>query len=110
VRGIEPGYEEKHFDAADKRGRLRLVASPDGRDGSVMIHQDACLYAGYFDGEETAVMPVMAGRLVYVHIARGTVVVNGEALKAGDALKMIGEPEVDLAQGRQAEVLVFELA
>ena len=109
VRGIEPGYEEKHFDAADKRGRLRLVASPDGRDGSVLIHQDARVYVGQFDGEETAVMPVATGRRVYVHIARGTLVVNGEMLKAGDALKMIGEPEVDLAQGQQAEVLVFDL-
>lgn len=109
VRGIAPGYEEKRFDAADKRGRLRLVASPDGRDGSVMIHQDARVYAGLFDGEETGVMPIAAGRRAYLHVARGVIVVNGETLRAGDALKLIDEPELDLAQGQQAEVLLFDL-
>jgi quercetin 2,3-dioxygenase len=109
VHGIEPGYEEKHFDADEKRGRLRLVASPDGRDGSVLIHQDTRVYAGHFDGDETAAVPIMVGRRAYVHIARGTVVVNGESLKAGDALKAIGEIEIDIAQGQQAEVLLFDL-
>jgi quercetin 2,3-dioxygenase len=109
VRGIEPGYEEKHFDATDKRGRLRLIASPDAREGSVLIHQDANVYAGLFDGEESASLPIAAGRHVYVHIARGSVVVNGESLKAGDALKAHGEIEIDIAQGQQAEVLLFDL-
>jgi quercetin 2,3-dioxygenase len=109
VHGIEPGYEEKHFDADEKRGRLRLVASSDARDGSVLIHQDASVYVGQFDGNETAVLPIAAGRRVYVHIARGTVVVNGENLKAGDAMKAIGEIEIDIAQGQHAEVLLFDL-
>ncbi|HYD80933.1 MAG TPA: pirin family protein [Paucimonas sp.] len=109
VRGIVPSYEEKRFDAAEKRGRLRLIASPDGRAGSVLIHQDAQLYAGLFDGDESASLPIAAGRRVYVHVARGSVVVNGETLKAGDALKALGEIEIDIAQGQQAEVLLFDL-
>jgi redox-sensitive bicupin YhaK (pirin superfamily) len=109
VRGIEPSYEEKRFDAVAKRGRLRLVASPDARDGSVLIHQDANVYAGLFDGDESASLPIAAGRRAYVHVARGSVVVNGETLKAGDALKALGEIEIDIAQGLQAEVLLFDL-
>jgi len=109
VRGIPPSYEEKHFDAADKRGRLRLIASPDGRDGSVLIHQDVLMYAGLFDGAETAALPIAGGRRVYVHVARGSVTVNGETLRAGDALKAQGEIELDIADGDGAEVLVFDL-
>lgn len=109
-RGIAPGYEEKHFDAAGKRGRLRLIASPDGRDGSVTIHQDALLFAGLLDGAETAVHALAAGRRAYVHVARGEVSVNGQALRAGDALKATGEREIRLAEGKDAEVLLFDLA
>lgn len=107
--GIEPGYEEKHFDAADKRGRLRLVGSPDGADGSVRIHQDVRLYAGLFDGDETATLTLAAGRRAYVHVARGAITVNGRALEAGDAAKLEGTDAVSLAQGDDAEVLVFDL-
>jgi quercetin 2,3-dioxygenase len=109
ARGIAPGYEEKHFNVGDKRGRLRLIASPDARDGSVLIHQDANVYAGLFDGEERASLPIAAGRRAYVHVARGSVVINGETLKAGDALKAHGEIEIDIAEGQQAEVLLFDL-
>lgn len=109
VHGITPSYEEKRFDAAEKRGRLRLIASSDARDGSVLIHQDANVYAGLFDGNESASLPIAAGRRAYVHIARGSVVVNGETLKAGDALKAHGEIEIDITEGEQAEVLVFDL-
>jgi redox-sensitive bicupin YhaK (pirin superfamily) len=109
VRGIAPGYEEKRFEAADKRGRLRLVASPDGADGSVLIHQDARLYAGLFDGAETARLELAPGRRAYVHVARGSVSVNGVALEAGDALKVAEEAAVALADGVDAEVLVFDL-
>jgi hypothetical protein len=108
--GLEPGYEEKHFDEAEKRGRLRLIASREGADGSVVVHQDAKLYAGLFDGDESATLEVAAGRRVYVHVARGEIVVNGVALKHGDALKAVDEPRVELLQGRGAEVLVFDLA
>ncbi|MGE0355783.1 MAG: pirin family protein [Burkholderiales bacterium] len=109
-RGIEPGYEEKHFDAAAKRGRLRLIASPDGREGSVRIHQDALVFASLLDGAETAVHALAPGRRAYVHVARGEVAVNGQALRAGDALKATGEREIRLAQGKDAEVLLFDLA
>jgi len=108
-RGIAPSYEEKNFPAEQKRGRLRLVASPDGRDGSVVIHQQAMLYAGVFDGSEQARLAVEEGRRAYVHVARGAVVVNGRKLAAGDALKLTGEPEVVVDQGQHAEVLVFLL-
>lgn len=110
VTGIPPSYEEKNFSAEEKRGRLRLIASSDGEDGSVLIHQDAKLYAGLFDGAETASLPIAAGRLAYVHVARGTVTVNGVELKAGDALKLPDVATVDISAGQQAEVLVFDLA
>jgi quercetin 2,3-dioxygenase len=109
-QGIEPGYEQKAFADADKRGRLRLVASPDGRDGSLTVHADASLHAGLFDGDEQAALALAPGRLGYVHVARGALQVNGQALAAGDAMLLRGEPQVALAQGRNAEVLVFDLA
>jgi redox-sensitive bicupin YhaK (pirin superfamily) len=107
--GIAPGYEQKRFEAAEKRGRLRLVVSPDGADGSVKIHQDARLYAGLFDGDERATHALAAGRRAYVHVARGSVRVNGTALGAGDAAKVEGLREIVLDGGRDAEVLVFDL-
>lgn len=109
-RGLRPGYEQKNFSDADKRGHLRLVASPDGRDGSVTIHADATLRVGLFDGEETAELTLDPARKAYVHVARGAAVVNGQALNAGDALKLQGETSLQIAQGQQAEVLVFDLA
>jgi redox-sensitive bicupin YhaK (pirin superfamily) len=109
-RGIKPGYEQKNFTADDKRGRLRLVASPDGREGSVTIHADASLHVGLFDGDEAFDMPLNPARKAYVHMARGQALVNGQLLKAGDALKYEGEPLVRISQGQQAEVLVFDLA
>ena len=110
VRGIKPSYEEKRFEPAEKRGRLRLVASPDGRDGSVTIHQDAYLYAALLDGSESAVHTPQAGRRTYVHVVRGAVSVNGQALDAGDALKLSASGAVRLERGRDAEVLLFDLA
>ena len=109
VRGIAPEYEEKRFEPADKRGRLRLIASPDAADGSVLIHQDARVYAGLFDGAERATLDVAPGRLIYVHVARGSITANGESLQSGDALKLTDAARLDLAQGSAAEVLVFEL-
>ena len=109
-RGLAPGYEERHFSEADKRGRLRLVASPDGADGSVTIHQSARVYAGLFDGDERTRLALEPGRRAYVHVARGTVRVNGRRLAAGDAAKLVGEPAVELDAGERAEVLVFDLA
>jgi len=109
ARGIAPGYEQKYFDAASKRGRLLLVASPDGAEGSVTIHQDARLYAGLFDGAERAALPLAAGRRGYLHLVRGRLTVNGTSLGAGDALKMTGVAEVTLEQGKGAEALLFDL-
>ena len=109
VRGIAPGYEQKHFDAASKRGRLRLVASADGADGSVTIHQDARIHAGLFDGAERASLALAAGRKAYAHLVRGSLTVNGTPLQAGDALKMTGISEVVLEKGEKAEVLLFDL-
>jgi redox-sensitive bicupin YhaK (pirin superfamily) len=108
--GIEPGYEQKHFDTEEKRGRLRLVASPDGRDGSVTIHADASLYVGLFDGAESTQLQLNPARKSYVHLARGRLTVNGHLLDTGDALKLQGETQLTLGQGEQAEVLVFDLA
>jgi len=107
--GITPSYEEKHFSVEEKRGRLRLIASPDSADGSVLIHQDAKVYAGLFEGSETATLEVAPGRRVYVHLARGALVVNGNALEAGDALQLTETSKVTLQTGREAEVIVFDL-
>ena len=106
--GIQPSYEQKHFSAAEKRGRLRLIVSPDGRDGSVSLNQDAFLYAGLFDGAERGELDIPKGRRGYVHVARGSITVNGQRLDAGDALKS-GEDTLTLEKGQAAEVLVFAL-
>jgi quercetin 2,3-dioxygenase len=110
ARGIAPAYEQKHFTDADKRGRLSLVASRDGRAGSVTIHADASIYAGLFDSAEHAEMPLDAQRNTYVHVVRGALSVNGVALRAGDAAHLHGEQELQIALGHEAEVLVFDLA
>ena len=107
--GIDPSYEQKHFNAADKRGRLRLVASADARDGAVRIHADASVYAGLFDGSEAAELTLAAGRCAYVHVVRGSLSVNGQAVVAGDAVLLRNEPRVSIANGADAEVLVFDL-
>ena len=109
-RGIAPGYEQKAFPESDKRGRLRLVASPDGRDGSVTIHSDASMYAGLFDGPERAELALDPQRLAYVQLVRGAARVNGQALEAGDAARLDGESRLVLDHGRSAEVIVFDLA
>ena len=110
VRGVKPSYEEKKFDADSKRGQLRLIASPDGRDGSVTIHQDALLYATVLDGDAPVELAQQPGRRAYVHLIRGEVEVNGERLAAGDAMKVAGQPRVRLENASNAEVLVFDLA
>jgi redox-sensitive bicupin YhaK (pirin superfamily) len=109
ITGIRPSYEQKHFAADEKRGRLRLIASPDGRDGSVSMNQDALLYAGLFDGKEQAKLALAAGRKGYVHVARGKIEVNGQRLGAGDALKLERVKEIEFKDGHEAEVLAFDL-
>jgi quercetin 2,3-dioxygenase len=110
AQGVAPGYEQKHFDDASKRGVLRLVASADGREGSVSLHADAALYAGLFDGDEAANLALDPARKTYVHVARGSIEANGRALMAGDAALLAGESTLQLQHGRGAEVIVFDLA
>jgi len=110
VTGIQPSYEQKTFAECEKRGALRLVASPDGAGGSVTIHADASLYAGLFDGNESATLALDPARKAYVHLVSGALVVNGKPLAKGDAALIEGESAVTLALGTQAEVLVFDLA
>ncbi|MCX7142522.1 MAG: pirin family protein [Proteobacteria bacterium] len=110
VTGIRPSYEQKHFDAASKRGQLRLIASSDARDGSVLIHQDASVYAALLDGAERVIHKLAPGRKAYVHLARGALTVNGQPLQAGDALKASGVAELVMEKGGQAEVILFDLA
>ena len=107
---LTPGYEQKAFPEAEKRGRLRLVAAPDGREGAVTLNANASIRAGLFDGAEAAELALDPGRLTWVHLARGSLRVNGHLLKAGDALGLDGETRLSLDQGQQAEVLVFDLA
>lgn len=109
AQGIEPSYEEKHFSVQEKRGRLRIIASPDQADGSVLIHQDARVYAGLFDGKESATLNAKPGRTLYVHVARGTVTANESVLNGGDAVTLHDAKELLLKDGQQAEVLVFDL-
>ena len=110
VTGIPASYEQKTFAPAEKRGVLRLVASPDGAQGSVTIHADARLYAGLLDGEEAAVLALTASRKSYVHLVRGELLVNGQKLGAGDAAMIEGEDKLMLSGGKDAEVLVFDLS
>jgi redox-sensitive bicupin YhaK (pirin superfamily) len=108
--GIKPGYEQKFFGPEKKRGRLCLLASPDGRDGSVRVHQDARLYAALVDDDEKVTHQLAPDRRAYVHVARGAATVNGQPLGPGDALKIEGEAQVVVDHGDKAEVLVFDLA
>ena len=110
IAGVAPSYEQKTFPQATKRGRLQQVASLDGAEGSVHIQADARMYAGLFDGDETAALNIDPNRLAYVHVVRGAVQVNGVALQAGDALKMAQERVLEIASGTDCEVIVFDLA
>jgi quercetin 2,3-dioxygenase len=106
---IEPSYEEKRFAPAEKRGQLRLIVSPDRAQGSLLIHQDARIYAGLFNGSEAADLSVQSGRRIYVHVAQGAIEANGVALGAGDALQITRGTQLHLESGKDAEVLVFDL-
>lgn len=110
VQGGAPSYEQKTIPAEDKRGKLRLLASPHGDEGSVTIRADASLFAGLFDGEEHARLDIDPSRKAYVHLVRGSIDVNGVSLDGGDAMLLAGEDAIELSQGKDAEVLVFDLA
>ena len=110
VLGVTPSYEQKTFSQADKQGRLCLVAAPDGEAGAVLIHADARLYAAVLNGEQTAVLALDSKRKCYVHLVRGSLLVNGVALSAGDAALLADESQVALTNAVDAEVLVFDLS
>lgn len=109
VGGAEPRYQQANFSAEDKRGRLKLIISPDGTDGSLHIRQDARVYAGLFDGDESATLKLPANRNAYVHVARGSVELNGLQLQEGDGVRLRQEQLIELSKGSDAEVLVFDL-
>ncbi|MGZ3182847.1 MAG: pirin family protein [Telluria sp.] len=109
VAGIAPGYEETHFSVESKRGRLRLIAAPDGAEGAVTIHQDARVYAAILDSGDAVRHALGAGRLGYVHVIRGSVTVNGQRLQGGDALKLVDENTVEIGEAEAAELLLFDL-
>lgn len=108
-KGIRPSYEQKHFDREQRRGRLVLIVSRTGENGSVSMNADAAIFAGLFDGDETATLPLDTNRLTYVHLARGKLAVNGHALKEGDGALLEDETGLQLGNGQDAEVLVFDL-
>jgi redox-sensitive bicupin YhaK (pirin superfamily) len=110
ARGVRPSYEQKRFSKEEKKGRLRLVASPDGADGSVRIHQDAWVYASVLDGADAASCALPAGHKAYVHVARGSVELNGQRLTAGDGAKVSGETELRFGNAQEAELLLFDMA
>ncbi len=110
ANNLAPGYQQADFPAAEKRGRLKLVGSHDGREGSVTIHQDVDLYAALLDGEESATLALRPGHHAWVQVARGWVHVNGTLLKAGDGAALTDEEAVTLDRADEAEVLVFDLA
>ncbi|WP_211452899.1 pirin family protein [Collimonas antrihumi] len=109
VKGIPPSYEEKHFTVAQKQGQLRLIASADGRDNSVLIHQDASIYAAILNGDQPLQHTLAKGRNAYVHVIHGRISVNGTELKGGDAVKVTAENLITLANADAAEVLLFDL-
>jgi hypothetical protein len=108
-KSVAPRYQQQFFSDEDKRGRLRLIISPGGEDGSLSVYQDTRVYAGLFDGDERAVLTLAENRYAYVHLARGQLTVNGERLQEGDGARLRDTREITVEAGQQAEVLVFDL-
>ena len=108
-KGVVPRYQQRHFTPDEKRGRLRLIISPDGADGSLSVYQDVRVYAGLFDGDERQALQLPQKRYAYVHVASGSVEVNGERLGEGDGARLRNPGEIHLSGGRAAEVLLFDL-
>lgn len=108
-KGVAPRYQQQHFPDADKRGKLRLIISPDGSEGSLSVYQDTRVYAGLFDGDEAQTFSLPENRYAYVHVARGSIDVNGERLSAGDGARIKQEQHITLQNGGAAEVLLFDL-
>ena len=108
-KGVTPRYQQQHFAAAEKRGRLRLIISPDGAEGSLSVYQDARVYAGLFDGAEQQRFELPANRFAYIQVVRGALTVNGQRLTAGDGARLRNVREIDFSAGEDAEVLLFDL-
>lgn len=108
-KGVAPRYQQQYFSEEEKRGRLRLIISPDGLDGSLSVYQDARVYAGLFNGTESATLTLPENRYAYVHVARGAVSVNGESLQEGDGARLRDVRDIRIADGQEAEILVFDL-
>ncbi|MCK9605597.1 MAG: pirin family protein [Methylomonas sp.] len=108
-KAVQPRYQQTHFNQAEKQGRLRLIISPDAADGALSLHQDARVYAGCFDADQQARLALADNRYAYVQVVRGSLTVNGTPLNAGDGARIRNERQIDLKQGRNAEVLVFDL-
>jgi redox-sensitive bicupin YhaK (pirin superfamily) len=106
---VLPRYQQKHYSSQDKRGRLRLIISPQGEEGALSVYQDTRVYAGLFDGDESCALPLAPGRYAYVHVAKGGVTLNGLALREGDGVRVRNEQRLSFAKGDAAEVLVFDL-
>lgn len=106
---VPPRYQQRHFTREEKRGKLRLIVSPDAAEGSLSVWQDVRVYAGLFDGTETASLTLPPNRHAYVHVARGAVTVNGERLQEGDGARLRNVEQITIAEGKEAEVLVFDL-
>ncbi|WP_085577442.1 MULTISPECIES: pirin family protein [unclassified Pseudomonas] len=109
VSGAKPRYQQEHFSPQKKRGRLQLIISPDGTDGSLKVRQDARVFAGLFDGHESATLELPTHRYAYVHVARGSIELNGVQLQEGDGVRVREEQALTLSNGADAEVLVFDL-
>lgn len=107
--GIQPSYQQRHFDDIEKRGRLRMIISPDGREGSLQIHQDVLIYSALVDGDESIHQTLNPLRKAYLHVARGSLTVNGKEVGPGDGIRIARESQLLLNQGSQAEVLLFDL-
>jgi redox-sensitive bicupin YhaK (pirin superfamily) len=110
VSEIEPGYEQQSIPEIEKDGKLRIIASPTGNDGAVKIHADATIYAGLFNGTQTATVQLDPKRKAYAHLIRGTLTVNGQILTGGDALLIENESKLEISNGVDAEVLIFDLS
>ena len=110
VLEIAPSYEQKSIPAIEKNGQLRIIASPTGNDGAVKIHADASVYAGIFNGSQTATVQLDPKRKSYVHLIRGALSINGQSITGGDALLIENESKLEISQGIDAEVLIFDLS
>lgn len=108
-KAVQPRYQEVHFDNAEKRGKLRLIISPDSAEGSLNVYQDVRVYAGLFDGNESAELTLAPNRFAYIQVASGSLQVNGVKLSSGDGARVRNESNLSFANGEQAEVLVWDL-